>query len=426
MVLKQRKKKGFIKMLTVHDFVDITENKLGMPVEDVVKMAKRHNNPKRDFLFVNTLLGKHIAVSGVDAIEMHQSLGDEVYQLFLRKDWVDKKVLLVGFAETATALAQSLMFYALHYKDKFPLNVVAYTQTTRENVAENDFINISFEEEHSHATTQKLYFEPNLDYDVVLFVEDEITTGNTILNFITQFEKYQSGKQYAVASILNWQNDADEQKFVEKGVETAYLVRGKIKEELPQFSISEGHTLDLFDEDAQYELELSATNNPRLPMTMSDFEKYEYFGNIEGKILKKILAIRPTKPKVLVIGNEENVSLPTKPKVLVIGTEENMFLPTVLASMLNADVKATTRSPIEPSPIAGYPISSRTILNSAYEGKRTTYLYNMEFEDLKKYHQFVLFIEEENEAFEKMTYEYLAPYGEVVVVKQKGLLEHGK
>ena len=50
----------------------------------------------------------------------------------------------------------------------------------------------------------------------------------------------------------------------------------------------------------------------------------------------------------------------------------------------------------------------------------------MEFEDLKKYEQFVLFVEEENEAFEKMMYEYLAPYGEVVVVKQKGLLVHGK
>ena len=396
-------------MLTVHDFVDITENKLGKPVEDVVKMAKRHNNPKRDFLFVNALLGKHIAVSGMEAIKMHQSLGDEVYQLFFRKGWVDKKVLLVGFAETATALAQSLMLYALRQKEKFPLNVVAYTQTTREKIAENDFINISCEEEHSHATTQKLYFDPNLDYDVVLFVEDEITTGNTILNFIAQFEKYQSGKQYAVASILNWQNDVDEQRFVKKGVETAYLVRGKIKEELPQFSISEGYTLDLFDKDAQYELELSATNNPRLPMTMGDFERYEYFGNIEGKILKKILATKSFKPKVLVVG-----------------TEENMFLPTVLASMLNADVKATTRSPIEPSPAAGYPISSRTILNSAYEGKRTTYLYNMEFEDLKKYHQFVLFVEEENSFYEKMMKDYLAPYGEVVVVKQKGLLKHGK
>lgn len=409
MALKQRKKKRFIKMLMVHDFVDITENKLGKPVEDVVKMAKRHNNPKRDFLFVNTLLGKHIAVSGVEAIKMHQSLGDEVYQLFLRKGWSDKKVLLVGFAETATALAQNLMFYALRHKEKFPLSLVAYTQTTREKIADNDFVNISFEEEHSHATTQKLYFDPNLEYDIVLFVEDEITTGNTILNFIAQFEKYQSGKEYAVASILNWQNNTDEQNFIEKGVETAYLVRGKIKEELPQFSISEGHTLDLFDKDAQYELELSATNNPRLPMTMGDFEEYEYFGNIEGIILKKILATKPSKPKILVIG-----------------TEENMFLPTVLASMLNADVKATTRSPIEPSPAAGYPISSRTVLNSAYEGERVTYLYNMEFEDLKKYHLFVLFVEEGNEFFEKMMCEYLAPYGEVVVVKQKGLLKHGK
>ena len=144
-------------------------------------------------------------------------------------------------------------------------------------------------------------------------------------------------------------------------------------------------------------------------MTMSEFEKYEYFGNVEGKILKKFLAIRPSKPKVLVIG-----------------TEENMFLPTVLASMLNGDVKATTRSPIEPSFEDDYPISFRTVLNSAYEGGRTTYLYNMEFGDMRKYRQFVLFIEEENSFYEKMMCEYLAPYGEVVVVKQKGLLEDGK
>ena len=103
-----------------------------------------------------------------------------------------------------------------------------------------------------------------------------------------------------------------------------------------------------------------------------------------------------------------------------------MFFPMGFASLFNADVKATTRSPIESSSDDGYPISCRTVLNSAYEGGRTTYLYNMEFEDLKKYEQFVLFVEEENEAFEKMMYEYLAPYGEVVVVKQKGLLVHGK
>lgn len=265
-------------MLNVHDFVDVTENRLGKPVEDVVKMAKRHNNPKRDFLFVNNLLGKHIAVSGKEALMMHRMLGDEVYKILALKGWHDKKILLVGFAETATALAQNLMFYSLRFKEKFPLNIVGYTQTTRENIVSDKFKNIAFEEEHSHATTQKLYFDQDLDYDVVLFVEDEITTGNTILNFIEQFEKQQPGKQYAVASILNWQNDADESKFAEKGVEAAFLVRGKIKESTPRISIAEetarDTTINLYDEKAQYNIQLPLTNNPRLPMSIVDFERY--------------------------------------------------------------------------------------------------------------------------------------------------------
>lgn len=400
-------------MLNVHDFVDVTENRLGKPVEDIVKMAKRHNNPKRDFLFVNNLLGKHISVSGKEALMMHRMLGDEVYKTFSLKGWNDKKILLVGFAETATALAQNLMFYSLRFKEKFPLNIVGYTQTTRENIVSDKFKNIAFEEEHSHATTQKLYFDQNLDYDVVLFVEDEITTGNTILNFIEQFEKQQPGKQYAVASILNWQNDADESKFAEKGVEAAFLVRGKIKENTPQIPIAEetarGTTINLYDEKAQYNIQLPLTNNPRLPMSIVDFERYLSHSDDEDKQFSKIIGLK--------FANK---------KTLVIGTEENMFLPIYFATIIDADMKATTRSPIEPSAEEGYPIFSRVILNSAYEGGRVTYLYNMDSGDLEHYEQFVVFVEDSSPLFEEEMENLLSPYGEVMFVKQKGFYNNGE
>lgn len=400
-------------MLNVHDFVDVTENHLGKPVEDVVKMAKRYNNPKRDFLFVNNLLGKHISVSGKEALMMHRMLGDEVYKTFSLKGWNDKKILLVGFAETATALAQNLMFYSLRFKEKFPLNIVGYTQTTRENIVSDKFKNIAFEEEHSHATTQKLYFDQNLDYDVVLFVEDEITTGNTILNFIEQFEKQQPGKQYAVASILNWQNDADESKFAEKGVEAAFLVRGKIKENTPQISIAEetarGTTINLYDEKGQYNMQLPLTNNPRLPMSIVDFERYLSHSDDEDKQFSKIIGLK--------FANK---------KTLVIGTEENMFLPIYFATIIDADMKATTRSPIEPSAEEGYPIFSRVILNSAYEGGRVTYLYNMDSGDLEHYEQFVVFVEDSSPLFEEEMENLLSPYGEVMFVKQKGFYNNGE
>lgn len=388
-------------MLTVHDFAEVTINCLDKPVEDVIKMAKRHNNPKRDFLFVNTLLGKHIAVQGRDALMMHRALGDKVYELFKEKGWENKKVLLVGFAETATALAQNIMFYSLKFKEKFPLNIVGYTQTTREELPSNQYTNIAFEEEHSHATSQKLYFDKELDYDVVLFVEDEITTGNTILNFISQFEKHQSGKDYAVASILNWQNDKDAKTFSEKGVEVAFLVRGKMKDNLPSFSIEEGKEYDLYHDDADYKVNLTLCHNPRLPMTAEQFSKYVSFGDNKDKEFSKLISLKNSKTKTLIIG-----------------TEENMFVPIYFAIIIDADVKATTRSPIESSLENGYPISSRLKLNSAYESGRVTYLYDM---DLGDYEQFVIFVEEESPVFENELTKFLSTYGEVKVVCQKGL-----
>ena len=388
-------------MLTVHDFAEVTINYLDKPVEGVIKMAKRHNNPKRDFLFVNTLLGKHIAVQGRDALMMHRALGDKVYELFKEKGWENKKVLLVGFAETATALAQNIMFYSLKFKEKFPLNIVGYTQTTREELPSNQYTNIAFEEEHSHATSQKLYFDKELDYDVVLFVEDEITTGNTILNFISQFEKHQSGKDYAVASILNWQNDKDAKTFSEKGVEVAFLVRGKMKTELPSFSIKEGKEYDLYQDEVNYKANLSLRNNPRLPMTVEEFSEYVTFGDNKDKEFSKLISLKDSKKKTLIIG-----------------TEENMFVPIFFAIIIDADVKATTRSPIESSLENGYPISSRLKLNSAYESGRVTYLYDM---DLGDYEQFVIFVEEESPVFENELTKFLSSYGEVKVVHQKGL-----
>ena len=387
--------------MNVHDFAEVTINYLDKPVEDVVKIAKRHNNPKRDFLFVNTLLGKHIAVQGRDALMMHRALGDKVYELFKEKGWENKKVLLVGFAETATALAQNIMFYSLKFKEKFPLNIVGYTQTTREELPSNQYTNIAFEEEHSHATSQKLYFDKELDYDVVLFVEDEITTGNTILNFISQFEKHQSGKDYAVASILNWQNDKDAKTFSEKGVEVAFLVRGKMKTELPSFSIKEGKEYDLYQDEVNYKANLSLRNNPRLPMTVEEFSEYVTFGDNKDKEFSKLISLKDSKKKTLIIG-----------------TEENMFVPIFFAIIIDADVKATTRSPIESSLENGYPISSRLKLNSAYESGRVTYLYDM---DLGDYEQFVIFVEEESPVFEDELTKFLSSYGEVKVVCQKGL-----
>ena len=392
--------------MNIYDFVDITDNTMSKPVDEFIKIAKRHNNTKREFLFVNTLLGKHIATPAKDAIEMGYKLELCLCNTIVGNDWKDKKILLVGFAETATALAQNIFLKSTNHRS---LNIVGYAQTTREDIVSDEYVNIAFEEEHSHATTQKLYFNKDLDYDIVVFVDDEITTGKTVLNFIDQFEKYQPNKQYIVASILNWQNDNDRQIFEDRGITTASLVRGKIKDNLPKLNITKDNEYDLYVNDEYYNTPLSPESNLRTPIKTNDF-RYKYIASACEGILKlssKYLNNTPTD-------------------TLVIGTEENMFIPMWIANFLHADVKATTRSPIEPSPDAfdtNYPIYSRHKLNSPYDSERITYLYNI-YKDIAVYDRFIIVVEEESPIFEKELKDFLEKYKkEVIIVNQKELLK---
>lgn len=387
--------------MNIYDFVDIESNDFDRPVDEFIKIAKRHNNTKREFLFVNTLLGKHIATNAQDAINLSNMLYTKLRAMFVTNKWSDKKVLLVGFAETATALAQNMMIKSICSKNP---NIVSYTQTTREHIKNNGYINIAFEEEHSHATTQKLYFNKDLEYDIVVFVDDEITTGKTILNFIDKFEKHQPNKQYIVTSVLNWQNDNDRQMFKEKNIYTVSLVTGKIKDNPPKFDLTSDHEYDLYVDDEHYNITLPPESNLRTPIHKGDMWK-KYTQRMCDGIIKLNYLNNPTTKK------------------LVIGTEENMTIPMWIARYLNADIKATTRSPIEPSIDKGYPISSKLKLNSAYDSKRLTYLYNMD-KDIITYDWFIIVVEDTSPVFENELKDFLEQYGEVIIINQKELLKN--
>ena len=138
---------------------------------DLVRIAKRENNPKRGYLVVNPLQGKHIPVSPSRALELFSALADT-----FTYDYRDERLLLVGFAETATAIGAQAAICAN----------AKYIQTTRETIPDVEYL--FFSEEHSHATEQKLV-KDDIDaaadkIDRIIFIEDEVTTGKTILNII--------------------------------------------------------------------------------------------------------------------------------------------------------------------------------------------------------------------------------------------------
>ena len=143
--------------------------------EDLVVIAKRENNTKRTYLVVNKLQGKHIPVSPSKALAMFDTLAD-----ILKNRYQNEKVLFVGSSETATAIGARVAntFGGI------------YIQTTREKIPDVDYL--FFTESHSHATEQKLV-ENDIkkwinEVDRIIFVEDEVTTGNTIYKLVQNLD----------------------------------------------------------------------------------------------------------------------------------------------------------------------------------------------------------------------------------------------
>lgn len=345
------------------DFVDIEDNLSGFDPDELISVCKRENNSKRDFIFVNRYQGKHVPARPQDILQLFETL-----RITISKDsrWNRKEnVCIIGFAETATAIG--------HYiADNIPNKNYYYLQTTREK--SNKQLLVEFKEEHSHATEQALYgdLQKLQKCDRILFVDDELSTGKTILNFINELEKI--GKfQYSVASFLNLQSEEDEQKFKEKNIDTYCLIKGKIKDKNKKISIEQ----------------------------LSDIEDLN------------------------VLRNENE-----HPKTdLVIGTEEDMYNAILKAERLEKSntsgkqyyFQASTRSPICPCNEDDYVLYNRIRFVSAKDDSRIVYLYN-----LRQYDRIIVMANQSEEQskdmkFAKEIYKKIKP-----LCNQLFLLPYGK
>lgn len=249
--------------------------------------------------------------------------------------------------------------------------------TTRETIPGAEYL--FFSEEHSHATAQKLV-KNDLDrmadqIDRIVFVEDEVTTGKTILNIIVLLEKEYPGIQkYSVASLLNGMNEAALDQYQERGICLHYLVKTN-HDSYPQIAeqytdcrelgkAQEGYHEVAFSEEICEVLPVKNYENAR---RMSDTESYE-------KSVQSLLR------------QVSHISMVSEAgEVLVLGTEEFMYPAMRVGAFLEGQKKrvkfhATTRSPIAICEEDDYPLKARYELVSLYEEDRRTFIYN-----LKKY-----------------------------------------
>lgn len=351
--------------IRVEDFIDVKSNKSPFELNDLIHICKRVNNSKREYLFVNRYQGKHIPESPYNILALFDTFVAEVKS----KINPSERVLVVGFAETATGIAEYLT-YMLSIDKKYKNTIVYHLQTSRENYANCPRL-FAFDEEHSHAVNQYLYSDRFLPkFDKVLFVEDEITTGNTILNFINEFKKLNNTCSYAVSSFLNWQNEKCRKVFEDNNIDRICLVEGEIKEAVPTLSmIRDNGSIDYFTKEYFHKVTPSITSNMLVPNSRKGVDPHSFKSYCE-KVQDKVT--------IGVCGYINQTD-----SVMVIGTEEFMFYPLMAARdlqlSLGCDVKyrATTRSPISASSENSYIIKDSITLPSAYEEGRQTYLYNM-------------------------------------------------
>ncbi|MFI9080385.1 phosphoribosyltransferase [Streptomyces sioyaensis] len=209
----------------------------GDELPELLGLALRRN-PKRAHLLVSNVLGKHVPQRPDVVHGAGLGLGRRVRQL-LGEEAAARSVVL-GYAETATGLGHSVAD---------GLALAPYLHSTRRPVAGVAQVG-GFEEEHSHATSHLLLPQDREllagDGPLVL-VDDEFSTGRTVLNTIRALHARFPRERYVVVALVDMRSDEDRsrlEKFAaELGarVDLVALAAGGVR--LPEDVLSRGQDL---------------------------------------------------------------------------------------------------------------------------------------------------------------------------------------
>lgn len=282
----------------------------------------------------------------------------------------------IGYAETATGLGQlvagQLGTYYLHSTRQGSHGVGPYG---------------AFEEMHSHATSHQLLPTSRAALDLagtVVLVDDELSTGATIINTIRELHRTAPHREYVVASLVDLRSPADRDRLdglareLGSRISTVALAQGSIG--LP----------DTLAADAA-ELIGSLPRPPAAYSAPGRIQVLDLTGTVPPVRSARFgIAGRPDPDQAARIAEALAGSLGSGAgpgtRVLVLATEEFMALPLAVAARLqdlcpDADVRysTSTRSPIAALDQPGYAIRSAIAFDSdgdAADGTGPRFAYN--------------------------------------------------
>ena len=330
----------------------------------LVQLALR-DNPRRAHLLVSTVLGKHIPADPRTVHGTGLELGRQVGKVL-----DGRSALVLGFAETATGLGHCVA-EALG---------APYLHSTRRAVPGTPPV-AGFEEEHSHATSHRLLPEdPALlrDGEVLVLVDDELSTGRTARNTIRALHAVAPRRAYVIAALVDLREPADRAALDGLAAELGARI--------DVVSLAAGRVAWPADLPAQ--VARSARTAPLGPgLREGDLIEYPAAwpaavreGGRHGFTPADVAAARRAAAALA-----ERVAPRCGPRVLVLGTEELMYAPMLVALELadrlpRVRVSSTTRSPVQVCDEPGYPIRSALAFPShdpAEDGPGPRFAYNV-------------------------------------------------
>lgn len=180
--------------------LDLTLTENGHRLDELLTFASRRN-PRRGYLFVSRVLGKHIPVRPSKMDSIHAELAEAIGLL-------GTTPYVVGMAETAVGLGAGV---ARHLAKRH--GGAVYHHTTRFQVSQPW---VRIKEAHSHADTMHMAHlaEPLQDAvadtrDIVL-VDDEISTGKTLAQLaqaLSEQPELAKARRLHIVALVSWLSD---------------------------------------------------------------------------------------------------------------------------------------------------------------------------------------------------------------------------
>ncbi|MFF0506034.1 phosphoribosyltransferase [Streptomyces fimicarius] len=384
-------------------------------LRELLGLALRRN-PKRAHLLVSNVLGKHVPQRPSVVYGAGYGLGERVRELLGERE--ARRAVVLGYAETATGLGHAVAD---------GLRDAPYLHSTRRPVAGARQAG-GFEESHSHATSHLLLPEDGellagggsgADASTLVLVDDEFSTGNTVLNTIRALHALHPRERYVIVALVDMRSADDRDRLTafaaEIGARVDLVTRTTGTVTLPDGVLERGQALVAAQEAEQAEQAEAVRQAERAkptgqaerarevdghaaPVTRVDLDwpagvpdggRHGFTPAHRAALEAALPAMADRIAAALDGGAHRSQGRARSPRrVLVLGFEELMYAPlrlgTALEAALGPDAEVrystTTRSPVLAVDDPGYAIRTRLVFpahDDPADGPGDRYAYNV-------------------------------------------------